>query len=180
VDVFQGFYFGRPSKAMPDPETIAQRIEYCPEVQGLRHGAFRGQKALYARHDALVYALCDRLSPWGHRLDQALTVFIDEYENIECLYVLNVKACSSRARCATRPSCANASVSSTSPPGRRRPLAQGILPAAARSLPKFTTAIHLAGSGKPLHHHLRCLQGPRQPLLHLCADIDYRQDLMNP
>lgn len=93
VDVFQGFYFGRPARQMPPAETIAERIEYL--ARKFRANAterFSAQKALYARHDALVFAICEALANLGSiGLDQALTGFIDEYEQIECLYVLSAK-----------------------------------------------------------------------------------------
>ncbi len=93
VDVFQGFYFGRPARQMPPAETIAERIEYL--ARKFRANAterFSAQKALYARHDALVFSICDALANLGSiGLDQALTGFIDEYEQIECLYVLSAK-----------------------------------------------------------------------------------------
>jgi len=93
VDVFQGFYFGRPARLMPQPETIAERIEYL--AQKFRTNAterFAAQKALYARHDALIYAMCESLALLGPiGLDQALTGFIDDQGHIECLYVLSAK-----------------------------------------------------------------------------------------
>jgi EAL domain-containing protein (putative c-di-GMP-specific phosphodiesterase class I) len=93
VDVFQGYYFGRPARGMPDPETVAERIEYLAQKYRTRATErFAAQKALYARHDALVFALCERLATLGATgLDQTLTGFIDEFDNIECLYVLNAK-----------------------------------------------------------------------------------------
>jgi EAL domain-containing protein (putative c-di-GMP-specific phosphodiesterase class I) len=93
VDVFQGFYFGRPARLMPPAETIAERIEYL--AQKFRVNAterFAAQKALYARHDALIQGLCETLSLLGPiGLDQTLTGFIDAHEQIECLYVLSAK-----------------------------------------------------------------------------------------
>lgn len=93
VDVFQGYYFGKPARQMPEPETIGERIEYL--AQKFRVHAterFAAQKTLYARHDALVFKLCAELSNLGSTgLDQALTSFIDSHENIECLYVLSAK-----------------------------------------------------------------------------------------
>jgi EAL domain-containing protein (putative c-di-GMP-specific phosphodiesterase class I) len=93
VDVFQGFYFGKPAKQMPENETIGERIEYL--ARKFRTSAterFASQKALYAQHDALVLRLCDELSLLGATgLDQALTGFIDQWDQIECLYVLSAK-----------------------------------------------------------------------------------------
>lgn len=93
VDVFQGYYFGRPSRHMPSTEMIGERIEHL--AQKFRVHAterFAAQKALYARHDALVYGLCEELGRLGSTgLDQALTGFIDGWDQIECLYVLSAK-----------------------------------------------------------------------------------------
>lgn len=93
VDVFQGYYFGRPSRHMPSAEMIGERIEHL--AQKFRVHAterFAAQKALYARHDALVYGLCEELGRLGSTgLDQALTGFIDGWDQIECLYVLSAK-----------------------------------------------------------------------------------------
>lgn len=93
VDVFQGFYFGKPAAQMPDNEMMSERIDYL--AQKFRANAtmrFATQKALYARYDALVFKLCEELANMGPTgLDQALTGFIDQWEQIECLYVLNAK-----------------------------------------------------------------------------------------
>lgn len=93
VDVFQGFYFGQPAKQMPESETIGERIDYL--AQKFRTAAterFAAQKALYARHDALVFKLCEALSQLGATgLDHALTGFIDQWDQIECLYVLSAR-----------------------------------------------------------------------------------------
>lgn len=93
VDVFQGFYFGRPARQMPPAETIAERIEYLATKFRINATErFAAQKALYARHDALVHGMCEQLALLGSiGLDQALTGFIDENSQIECLYVLSMK-----------------------------------------------------------------------------------------
>lgn len=93
VDVFQGFYFGRPARQMPRAETIGERIEYlATKFRTCATERFAAQKALYARHDSLVLSLCQKLSLLGSAgLDQALTGFVDECEQIECLYVLSAK-----------------------------------------------------------------------------------------
>ncbi len=93
VDVFQGYYFGRPGPRMPEPELVAERINYLAhKFKAHATERFAAQKALYARHDALVLDLCARLAELGSTgLDRMLTQFIDEHGHIECLYMLNAK-----------------------------------------------------------------------------------------
>lgn len=180
VDVFQGFYFGRPARQMPDPETIAQRIEYLAQkYKTMATERFAAQKALYARYDALVYALCDRLSALGATgLDQALTAFIDEFTNIECLYVLNAKGvqlsgtmCNpaklrKRKRFIYEPARVGADHS----------LKEYYLPLRA-GLPKFTTQpyISLASGNRCITISASYKDRDNRSCI-LCADIDYWQD----
>ncbi len=93
VDVFQGYYFGRPSPRMPDPELVSERINYLAhKFKAHATERFAAQKALYARHDALVLSLCASLTEIGSTgLDRMLTGFIDDHDHIECLYVLNAR-----------------------------------------------------------------------------------------
>ncbi|MHC1699566.1 MAG: EAL domain-containing protein [Humidesulfovibrio sp.] len=93
VDVFQGYYFGRPAMRMAKAEVVSERIDYlAAKFKESATERFTAQKELYASHDALVLGLCRRLSAVGALgLDQLLTGFIDESANIECLYVLNAR-----------------------------------------------------------------------------------------
>jgi len=93
VDVFQGYYFGRPAMRMAKAEVVSERIDYlAAKFKESATERFTAQKELYASHDALVLGLCRRLSAVGALgLDQLLTSFIDESANIECLYVLNAR-----------------------------------------------------------------------------------------
>ena len=93
VDVFQGYYFGKPSPAMPEAEVLTERINYLAQKFKVHATErFAAQKSLFARHDALVLSLCSRLAEIGSvGLDHLLTSFIDEHGHIECLYVLNVR-----------------------------------------------------------------------------------------
>jgi FOG: EAL domain len=93
VDVFQGFYFGKPSAQMPEQELLGERINYLAhKFKAHATERFVAQKSLFARHDALVLGLCNRLSELGTvGLDRLLTNFIDENSHIECLYILNAR-----------------------------------------------------------------------------------------
>jgi len=178
VDVFQGFYFGRPSRKMPAADTIGERIEYL--AQKFRTCAterFAAQKALYARHDALVLHLCQSLSLLGSTgLDQALTAFIDECDQIECLYVLSVKGvqisgtiCNpaklrKRKRFIYEPARVGADHS----------LKEYFLPLRA-GLPKFTTPpyISLASGNRCITISASYKDRDNRSCI-LCADIDYQ------
>ncbi|MDR3641237.1 MAG: EAL domain-containing protein [Humidesulfovibrio sp.] len=180
VDVFQGFYFGRPARQMPAPETIGERIEYL--AQKFRVHAterFASQKALYARHDALVFQLCEQLALLGATgLDQALTGFIDAWEHIECLYVLSAKGvqlsgtmCNpaklrKRKRFIYEPARVGADHS----------LKEYYLPLRA-GLPKFTTQpyISLASGNRCITISAAYKDRDNRSCI-LCADIDYCQD----
>jgi EAL domain-containing protein (putative c-di-GMP-specific phosphodiesterase class I) len=179
VDVFQGFYFGRPAKVMPDRETIAERIEYLAQKYKVNATErFSAQKALYARYDALVFSLCERLSGLGATgLDQALTGFIDEFDNIECLYVLNAKGiqlsdtvCNpgklrKRKRFIYEPARVGADHS----------LKEYYLPLRA-GLPKFTTQpyISLASGNRCITISAAYKDRDNRSCI-LCADIDYKE-----
>jgi hypothetical protein len=93
VDVFQGYYFGRPAMRMAKADVVSERIEYlAAKFKETATERFAAQKELYASHDALVRGLCERVSLAGTAgLDKLLTGFIDETDNIECLYVLNAR-----------------------------------------------------------------------------------------
>jgi len=178
VDVFQGYYFGRPARNMPPAENIAERIEYL--AQKFRTHAterFAAQKALYARHDALVLGMCERLAHQGPTgLDQALTEFIDENGQIECLYVLNAKGvqlsgtvCNpaklrKRKRFIYEPARVGADHS----------LKEYYLPLRA-GLPKFTTQpyISLASGNRCITISAAYKDRDNRSCI-LCADIDYQ------
>lgn len=178
VDVFQGFYFGRPSRNMPPAETIGERIEYL--AQKFRSNAterFAAQKALYARHDALVLGMCERLALQGPTgLDQTLTAFIDEHDQIECLYVLSAKGvqlsgtvCNpgklrKRKRFIYEPARVGADHS----------LKEYYLPLRA-GLPKFTTQpyISLASGNRCITISAAYKDRDNRSCI-LCADIDYQ------
>ncbi len=178
VDVFQGYYFGRPARAMPDQETIAERIEYLAQkYKANATERFSAQKALYARHDALVFSLCERLGALGATgIDQTLTGFIDEFENIECLYVLNAKGvqlsdtvCNpaklrKRKRFIYEPARVGADHS----------LKEYYLPLRA-GLPKFTTQpyISLASGNRCITISAAYKDRDNRSCI-LCADIDYK------
>ncbi|GAB6125951.1 EAL domain-containing protein [Humidesulfovibrio idahonensis] len=180
VDVFQGFYFGKPARQMPDNETIAERIEYLArKFRVCATERFATQKALYARHDALVFTLCERLSELGSTgLDQALTGFIDEWEQIECLYVLSAKGvqlsgtvCNpgklrKRKRFIYEPARVGADHS----------LKEYYLPLRA-GLPKFTTQpyISLASGNRCITISASYKDRDNRSCI-LCADIDDQQD----
>jgi len=180
VDVFQGFYFGRPATQMPQAENIGERIEYL--ARKFRANAterFASQKALYARHDALVYSLCERLTTLGSTgLDQALTGFIDECEQIECVYVLSAKGVQiSGTVCnPTKLRKRKRFIYEPARVGADHSLKEYYLPLRA-GLPKFTTQpyISLASGNRCITISAAYKDRDNRSCI-LCADIDYRQD----
>ncbi|OIN98421.1 MAG: hypothetical protein AUJ49_13335 [Desulfovibrionaceae bacterium CG1_02_65_16] len=180
VDVFQGFYFGQPSKQMPDDETIGERINYL--AQKFRVNAterFAAQKALYARHDALVFKLCEQLAQMGATgLDHALTGFIDQWEQIECLYVLSAKGVQiSGTVCnPTKLRKRKRFIYEPARVGADHSLKEYYLPLRA-GLKKFTTQpyISLASGNRCITISAAYKDRDNRSCI-LCADIDYRQD----
>lgn len=178
VDVFQGFYFGRPGRQMPPSETMAERIEYLARkfrANATEH--FAAQKALYARHDALVRSMCEQLSLLGSvGLDQALTGFIDEHENIECLYVLSAKGVQvSDTVCnPTKLRKRKRFIYEPARLGADHSLKEYFLPLRA-GLPKFTTApyISLASGNRCITISAAYKDRDNRSCI-LCADIDCR------
>lgn len=180
VDVFQGFYFGRPGRQMPPSATIEERIEYL--AQKYRTGAterFAAQKALYARHDTLVYSLCERLSALGSTgLDQALTTFIDECEQIECLYVLSAKGVQVSSTICNPVKLRKRKRFIYEPArlGADHSLKEYFLPLRA-GLPKFTTPpyISLASGNRCITISAAYKDRDNRSCI-LCADIDYQHN----
>lgn len=178
VDVFQGYYFGRPAMRMARDEVVAERIELlAAKFKEAATERFTAQKELYASHDALVLGLCRRLSDVGTRgLDRMLTNFIDECDNIECLYVLNASGvqlsetvCNpaklrKRKRFIYEPARLGADHS----------LKEYFLPLRA-GLPKFTTQpyISLASGNRCITLSARYQAPDGRPCI-LCADIDHK------
>lgn len=179
VDVFQGFYFGRPGGQMPCSETISERIEYLARMfraSATEH--FAAQKALYARHDALVRSMCERLSALGPvGIDQTLTGFIDEHEHIECLYVLSARGVQlSDTVC--NPSKLRKRKRFIYEPARLgadHSLKEYYLPLRA-GLPKYTTApyISLASGNRCITISAAYKDRDNRSCI-LCADIDCRE-----
>lgn len=92
VDVYQGFYFGRPGPLEQDLSYPAERVETVAE-------SFRAhvmeriavEKALFKSYDELVDEICSGLADDpGLHLDSKLTEYIDAHAAIECLYVLDM------------------------------------------------------------------------------------------
>ncbi|MBU1229122.1 MAG: EAL domain-containing protein [Proteobacteria bacterium] len=178
VDVFQGYYFGRPAMRMPRPEIVTERIDYlAARFQASATERFAAQKELYARHDALVLGLCQRLGAVGAAgLDMLLTSFIDESECIECLYVLNARGVQT-----TDTVCNPAKLRKRKrfiyEPARKgadHSLKEYYLPLRA-GLPKFTTQpyISLASGNRCITLSARCRDRDGRPII-LCADLDHR------
>jgi len=178
LDVFQGFYFGRPAMRMPKAETVAERIDYlAAKFRDSATERFAAQKELFARHDALVLSLCQRLAGVGTTgMDRLLTGFIDEFENIECLYVLSASGiqltetvCNpvklrKRKRFIYEPARLGADHS----------LKEYFLPLRA-GLSKFTTQpyISLASGNRCITISALCQDKSGRACI-LCADIDHR------
>jgi hypothetical protein len=177
VDLFQGYYFGRPAMRMAKPEVVSERIDYlAAKFKESATERFSAQKTLYASHDALVMGLCQRISAVGTAgMDRLLTIFIEECANIECLYVLNARGvqitdtvCNpvklrKRKRFIYEPARLGADHS----------LKEYFLPLRA-GLPKFTTQpyISLASGNRCITISALCRdQGGRACIL--CADIDH-------
>ncbi len=178
VDVFQGFYFGRPAMRMAKAEVVSERIDYlAAKFKESATERFAAQKELYASHDALVLGLCERIANVGTvGLDRLLTGFIDECDNIECLYVLNARGvqisdtvCNpvklrKRKRFIYEPARVGADHS----------LKEYFLPLRA-GLPKFTTQpyISLASGNRCITLSARCTDQDGRTCI-LCADIDHK------
>ncbi|MDP3427065.1 MAG: EAL domain-containing protein, partial [Humidesulfovibrio sp.] len=178
VDVFQGYYFGRPAMRMARDDVVAERIDLlAAKFKESATERFTAQKELYASHDALVFGLCQHLAGVGTvGLDRVLTGFIDESENIECLYVLNASGvqisdtvCNpaklrKRKRFIYEPARLGADHS----------LKEYFLPLRA-GLPKFTTQpyISLASGNRCITLSAR-YQAPDGRACILCADIDHK------
>lgn len=178
VDVFQGYYFGRPAMRMAKAEVVSERIDYlAAKFKESATERFAAQKELYARHDALVLGLCKRLTAVGTvGMDSLLTGFIDECDNIECLYVLNARGvqisdtvCNpaklrKRKRFIYEPARLGADHS----------LKEYFLPLRA-GLPKFTTQpyISLASGNRCITLSALCKDQDGRACI-LCADIDHK------
>jgi len=178
VDVFQGYYFGRPAMRMAKPGVVSERINYlAAKFKESATERFAAQKELYASHDALVLRLCQRLASVGTvGMDSLLTCFIDECENIECLYVLNARGvqisdtvCNpaklrKRKRFIYEPARLGADHS----------LKEYFLPLRA-GLPKFTTQpyISLASGNRCITISALCKDQAGRACI-LCADIDHK------
>jgi hypothetical protein len=163
---------------MPSPETISERIDYlAAKFKDSATERYAAQKELYARHDALVRSLCERLGAVGTTgMDSLLTGFIDEFENIECLYVLNARGvqitdtvCNpaklrKRKRFIYEPARLGADHS----------LKEYFLPLRA-GLAKFTTQpyISLASGNRCITLSARCADRDGRACI-LCADIDHQ------
>ncbi|OGR38999.1 MAG: hypothetical protein A2051_05685 [Desulfovibrionales bacterium GWA2_65_9] len=178
VDVFQGYYFGRPAMRMAKAEVVSERIDYlAAKFKESATERFAAQKALYASHDALVLGLCQRLAAVATLgLDRMLTTFIDECDSIECLYVLNARGvqisdtvCNpvklrKRKRFIYEPARLGADHS----------LKEYFLPLRA-GLPKFTTQpyISLASGNRCITLSALCQDLDGRACI-LCADIDHK------
>ncbi len=178
VDVFQGYYFGRPAMRMAKAEVVSERIDLlAAKFKESATERFAAQKALYASHDALVLGLCQRLAAVPTLgLDRMLTTFIDECGSIECLYVLNARGvqisdtvCNpaklrKRKRFIYEPARLGADHS----------LKEYFLPLRA-GLPKFTTQpyISLASGNRCITLSAQCQDLDGRACI-LCADIDHK------
>jgi EAL domain-containing protein (putative c-di-GMP-specific phosphodiesterase class I) len=179
VDVFQGFYFGRPGAQMPQDATVSERIEYLARKFRLNATErFAAQKALYARHDALVFQLCEELATLGATgLDQTLTGFIDQWEQIECLYVLSAKGVqiSSTVCNPSKLRKRKRFIYEPARVGADHSLKEYYLPLRA-GLPKFTTQpyISLASGNRCITISAAYKDRDNRSCI-LCADIDHHE-----
>ncbi len=175
VDMYQGYYFGRPGRLNQDLSMAEERVETVAESFRTHvMDRIAAEKALFRGYDELIAGICDGLTndPSLH-LDAKLSEYIDAYEAIECLYVLDM---SGRQVTATvcNPERLKESKRLIYEPaklGTDHSLKEYYLPIRA-GLPKFTTEpyISLASGNQCItiaqtFHHF---QGPQ---LILCMDI---------
>ncbi|WP_285907650.1 EAL domain-containing protein [Pseudodesulfovibrio pelocollis] len=93
VDVFQGFYFARPAPGLDAVPGMADKVNALAEKH--RHERTRRiaeEKRLFSSYDLTILTMCQELSETPSRgLNQAMTRFLESYEGVECLYVLDMK-----------------------------------------------------------------------------------------
>lgn len=97
IDVFQGYHFGRPEPVrdgdLPDYRPVEKCIHFLSANFKARTMKRLGdEKDRFAEYDAMLAELCTSLSQeteLGH--DCLLSCFLDSNEDIECLYILNLR-----------------------------------------------------------------------------------------
>ncbi|WP_272700818.1 EAL domain-containing protein [Desulfovibrio sp. Fe33] len=93
VDVFQGFYFARPAPGLDAVPGMSSKVDALAE----RHRENRTQqiadaKRLYSSYDLIVLTMCQSLAETPAKdTGPALAGFIETYDVVECLYVLDMR-----------------------------------------------------------------------------------------
>ena len=92
VDVYQGYYFGRPGPLGQDLSFPAARVDEVAEsFRAHVMDRIAAEKTLFKGYDELVLDICADLGDDpGLHLDAKLTEYIDAHAAIECLYVLDM------------------------------------------------------------------------------------------
>lgn len=97
VDVFQGFHFGRPapdSEAWPQAEAALRELAAAHKRNSIKR--YNAEKIRHSHFHSLVERLCAQLAGAEPAdgpcicLEDRLAVCMEEDEQIECLYVLNM------------------------------------------------------------------------------------------
>ncbi|MGE4551846.1 MAG: EAL domain-containing protein [Desulfovibrionaceae bacterium] len=93
LDVFQGFYFGRPGTGDDDRSGTSARIhEISTQFKTHTMERINAEKRMFSMYDSLIRSICAELTAsCGNNMDARLTAFIDLHPNIECLYVLDME-----------------------------------------------------------------------------------------
>jgi len=93
VDVFQGFYFARPAPGLDAVPGMDAKVDALAE----KHRENRTQqiaddKRRYSSYHLTVLTMCQELAETPVKsMSGALADFIETYEKVECLYVLDMK-----------------------------------------------------------------------------------------
>jgi EAL domain-containing protein (putative c-di-GMP-specific phosphodiesterase class I) len=93
VDVFQGFFFARPAPGLDAVPGMAEKVEALAEKHRQnRTRRIADEKRLFSSYDLSILTMCQGLAETPTRgISQVLTRFLDEFDAVECLYVLDMK-----------------------------------------------------------------------------------------
>lgn len=93
VDVFQGFFFARPAPGLDAVPGMAEKVEALAEKHRENQTTrIARQKRLHSNYDLLMLTMCQSLAKTPSRgFNQAMTQYIEDYPNMECVYVLDMR-----------------------------------------------------------------------------------------
>ncbi len=93
VDVFQGFFFARPAPGLDAVPALKDKMAALAEKH--RENQTRliaRRKRLYSSYDLLMLTMSHSLAETPSMgIGQAMTLFLDSYPNLECVYVLDMR-----------------------------------------------------------------------------------------